>query len=68
MRGHYGYGRPAHGADPSASYHFRGADEQGHASKEYLEEIAKDFDQEFVSQSPNPAGTKVTPPSDDGTE
>ena len=52
-RGRYGFGRPAHGTDPNARYHFHRAQDDVSTVKEYVEDVGKDFGEEQLSSPPN---------------
>lgn len=41
-RGQYGFGRPAHAADPQATYHFE-VPEKTKVAQEFVDEVFKEF-------------------------
>ena len=47
-RGQYGFGRPAHAADPQATYHFE-IPEKSKVKQEFVDEISKEVaDRQFL--------------------
>lgn len=63
-RGTYGFGRPAHGADPQAAYHFAAGTNTSLQPLEHFEDVANAFAETALAEVADQAVAESRAPSD----